>query len=345
MLPKNLKIKPEFKANIYAHAICFLLNIIGYTLTDSFFFIWIEIACSCFIGYHNAKSPTFFDRNILNHFITVISFYFLTYLIGDNDSLYIILIFTFTYFYFILKDNGFNKSNQLWMYIQALLIGTTFVSFPFSEKIYATVIGYIEAQLILNLAFTFFSNNEQHEAEKKYFDAFKISWQDWFDINHNPSVKLAIRGAVTAMLLYGACSNFHDIKPNWAVATAISCLQRDDNDGSMRAIKGITAGSLIGWPLEVGIISILGHHDILATLLLWGFMIVALALSLEQLKSPTLSRQIAITIFFLITTTCLAIGMQSSSYTYLHLKIINSVIGAGGAFIMLNIWKKLHKSV
>lgn len=337
-----LRIPVEQRANIYAHALSFLVNVTGYIITNNFIFIWIEIASLSFIGFHTAKSPKFFDRNILNHFLTVMIYYLLAHVIGGNDILYSLLIFGFTYFYFILKDNGFNKSSQLWMYIQALLIDTTFVSFPFQEKIIATVVAYIEAQLILNLTFAFFSNNEQHEAERKYIDIFKINLRDWIDF-HKESVKLAIRGAFTATILYSLCSGFHDLKPNWAVVTAVSCLQRNDKDGSLRAIKGIAIGSLLGWPLVNGLISLLGHHALIATLLLWGFMIAALILSLEQIKSPNLNRQIVVTIFYLITTTCISIGMNAPSHTYVHLKVINSLIGIGVGFLALGIWEYTQK--
>ena len=331
-------LKPEFKANIYAHAFSFLINIVGYGITLNFFFIWVELASLCFIGYHNTKSPTFFDRNIQNHFITIICFYSVAHLIGNNDYAYLILVFAFTYFYFILRYNGYNKSNQIWVYIQALLIGTTFINFPFYEKIGATILGYVEAQLILNLSFWFFANNLAYEIEKKYLEVFKMSVQDWFDV-HKPAVKLAIRGSVTASVLYAMCLVFHDIKPNWAVVVAVSCLQRDDNPASIRAIKGIAIGSIIGWPLSYAVTAIFSNHLIMATVVLWVMLLAAVIVSFEQITKPTLIKQIIITILFLIITTCIAIGLDVSNYNYVHLKIINSLIGAFVAFIVVLLWQ------
>ena len=58
-------------------------------------------------------------------------------LIGGNHLLYICLILSFAYSFFILKDNGYHKSANLWMYLQALLIGTTFTNYAFYLKDYS----------------------------------------------------------------------------------------------------------------------------------------------------------------------------------------------------------------
>lgn len=70
---------------------------------------------------------------------------------------------------------------------------------------------------------------------------------------------------------------------------------------------------------------------------LWSFMIAVLILSLEQIKSPNLNRQIIVIAFYLITTTCIAIGMNAPSHTYVHLKVINSLIGISIGFLALGI--------
>lgn len=336
---ENLKIKSEFKANVYAHSVSFLVNIIGYTITSSFFFIWLELASLCFIGFNNVKSKSFFDHNIRNHFITVMLFYAIAHFALRNHIAYLILISIFTYIYFILKDNGFNKSFQLWMYIQALLIGTTLINFSFEDKISATVLGYLEAQLILNITLSLFKNDNLHEKEPSYFRVLRIPLRSFISLK-NKTVLLAIRGAISAGALYALCISLNDLKPNWAVVVLISCLQRDDNDASMRVIKGTTIGSVIGWPVSIAILSIFAHNITLCTLFLWLLIIVTFVLSLEQLSQPTLNKQILLTVLFLAILTAVATCLHSGGYTYVHLKIFNSLIGALTGFCALWLWNK-----
>lgn len=336
---EKFNIKPEFRANVYAHAITFVINIMLYTISSSFFFLWVELASLCFIGYNNSKSKNFFDHNIRNHFIAVVLFYLIAHIALKNNIAYLILIFAFTYLYFILKDNGFSKSFQLWMYIQALLIGTTFTHFSFQDKILATIFGYLEAQLILNFTLTFFKNDNSHEPELSYPKILKIPFKNFISLKNN-TVLLAIRGAISAALLYAVCISLHDLKPNWAVVVVVSCLQRDDSIASTRAIKGTAIGSIIGWPISVGILNIFSHNITLCTLLLWILIIFAFMVSLEQVRNPTLNRQIILTVLFLSILTCVATSLHSSSYSYIHLKIFNSLAGVSTAFCALFLWNK-----
>lgn len=336
------KLHDHFKANIYAQGVSFIINTSLYAYSNNLIFIWVELACLSFIGTYNAKSPKFFDRNMFNHFVSVMLYYLISLAIGENGPLYLILVFVFTYVFFILRNNGYHKSLNLWMYIQALLIGATFTSYPFHYKIIATIIGYIEAQLVLNLSFRFISNTAQHEAEMHYVQVIKIPITTWFD-SKRPEVKLALRGSFTAAILYAVCSSFHDIKPNWAVVTAVSCLQRDDFAASFRAMKGISIGSIIGWPIAVGLTIILSNHTEISTGFIWLFMLVALICSFEIALRPRLTFQIMNTIFFLLAAACVGVSLKINSGIYLNLKVINSLIGVFGAFLSLLMWKKIHE--
>ena len=80
-MAKLPKIRPQFRANLAAQGIAFILNITLFVLTNNYFFIWTELACFCFFGGHIAKSPTFIDRNILNHFISMMTYSLISFLI------------------------------------------------------------------------------------------------------------------------------------------------------------------------------------------------------------------------------------------------------------------------
>lgn len=337
---QSFYIKPEFRANVAAHAISFFINILAYSITSNFFFLWVELASLCFIGFNKAKSSNYIDHNILNHFIAIIVFYLFAHLALRHETAYLVLIFVFTYIYFILKDNGFGKTFQLWMYIQALLIGTTFVQFSFQDKIYATVVGFLEAQAILNIAFYIFKNKNLHENDQAFKDMIKIPWQKWFSLK-DKTVLLAMRGSISAAVLYATCISVHDLKPNWAVVVLISSLQRDDYEAGMRVVKGSIMGSLIGWPISIATFVILSHNTTLCAGVLWILLIVAFILSFEQINYPTLPKQVIITIIFLAIITCVVTCLNSGSYSYIHIKILNSIAGAAMAFLILLLWNKI----
>ncbi len=339
---KFLLVKAQYRANITAQGLTFIINIAAFGCTQNYMFIWIQFACQCFLGVHIAKSPKFFDQNIFNHFMVVMGFYLVSLIIGENDFLYFGLIFIFTYCFYILKECGYEKSINIWTYVQALLIGTTFITFPFKYKILATIIGYFEAQIILNLCFIIFKNNEEHLTEPSFIEIKNISLSEWFNIN-KPQVRLAIRGSITAGLLYAICANFHDIRPNWAVVTAVSALLRDDKSASLRVIKGVTIGSLVGWPLAVALVILLGTSSEAAIFCLWLSLILALVLSFELKTNPSLNKQIASSIVFLFSIVCFSVALKNFAYPYLHLKVINSLIGDAVALIVLIAWEESKK--
>lgn len=335
-------IRSEFRANIYAQSCAFIINVGLFAITSNYIFIWIEFAVLAFIGMYNAKSPRFFDRNILNHFISVMIFYLASMLIGSNHLLYICLIFIFTYSFFILKDNGYHKSANLWMYLQALLIGTTFTNYAFYLKIIATAIAYIEAQVILNLAFKFLNTTAQHQAEMRYHKVLKIPVKTWFNIQR-PEVRLAIRGSITAALLYMLCSKFNDVKPNWAVVSAIACLQRNDFNASLRAIKGVAIGSISAWPLATLLVYGLNGHQDISGILVWIFLLISLICSFEISIKPRLHLQVISSGLMILAVTCVSTALENgSSYLYLSLKVMNSLSGVSAAYLVLLIWNKIH---
>lgn len=335
-------IRPQFRANIIAQGMAFILNISGFVVSHNYFFIWAELACFCFFGSYTTKGSAFFDRNLLNHFLSVMSYYLISLLIGSNHTLYLCLVFCFTYTYFILRGNGYHKSLNLFMYIQALLIGATFIDYPFHDKLLATTFAYLEAQIFLNVAFKFCNPNTLHEAERYYHHVVKIPLKNWLDTRRS-EVCLALRGAFTAAILYALCSSFHDMKPNWAVVAAISCLQRDDFNASLRAIKGVGIGSLLGWPIAALLIYALADHINISTGLLWILMLSAIVCSFELFIQPRLWLQILSSILFLMAMICTGISLQVKGFEYLDLKVINSLIGVGVALISLLLWQKIQK--
>jgi uncharacterized membrane protein YccC len=242
----------------------------------------------------------------------------------------------------VLKNNGYTQSLNLWMYLQALLIGTTFLGYPFFNKIVATLIGYLEAQVLLNLAFYCLKATEKHEEELVYLDVLKLPFSVWWDLSRI-EVRLAIRGSITAALLYIVCTNWHDVKPNWAVVSAIACLLRDDYYASMRAIIGVTIGSILAWPIGSWLIAHLGINTEISTVLLWCFMLLGLMFGAELRLRPSLVVQILSSGLLLLAVTCVAISLQiSNSYQYLELKVVNSLIGVSVAFLVLHIWQLIQ---
>ncbi len=336
-------IKPQFRANIIAQGLAFIININCFIFSDNnYFFIWAELACFCFFGSYTSKGPAFFDRNLLNHFLSVMIYYLISLMIGSNHVLYLCLVFCFTYTYFILRGNGYHKSLNLFMYIQALLIGATFIDYPFHDKILATLFAYLEAQILLNIAFRFCKPATTHEAERYYHHIVKVPFTNWFDIKRS-EVRLAIRGSFTAAILYTLCSSFHDMKPNWAVVAAISCLQRDDFSASMRAIKGVGIGSLFGWPLAAILIYVLSDHINISTGLIWILMLSVIICSFELFIQPRLWLQILNSILALMAMICTGISLQVKGFGYLDLKVINSLIGVTVALISLLLWQKINR--
>lgn len=339
-----INLRHQFRANITAHAIAFIINVTSYVITNNPIFIWIQIAALSFIGAYHAKSNKFFDRNLNNHFVIVMIFYVLSIPLGKYHETYFILIMAFTYGFFILRNNGFDKSLNVWMFVQALLIGTTLTNYPMENKFLATIIAFLEAQILLNISFKLFPNHTAYVSEPSLISIKNLTVAHWFD-HKKLGVQLAIRGSTTATILYAICISIHDLKPNWAVVAAISCLLRDDKSASLRSIKALFIGVVIG-----GIIAqlihpfMLEHHNI-TVIGIWICMIFALASSLEISIEPNLYLQAISSAAFFIATSLVGISLGITSINLISLRAENTIIGIVTAFIALYFWKKIRELV
>lgn len=337
---KTLLLKKDYRANIYAHAGAVILNSLGFFFTGDNIFIWTQLAALSFIGTIQANSPRFLDRNINNQFVSVCVYYMISHLILPYPDLYFMLIFVFTYVFYILKDNGYNKSLTVWMFIQVLLIGTMFVNYPFSFKILATVMGFVEAQVLLNITFLLFPSPIRYHAERRYLDVVKIPLSSWIDIRRL-SVQLALRGSLVASSLYVFCSYLHDVKPNWAVISAVSALIRDDRKASLRTIKSTAFASFIAWPICLTAVYYFSNYITFITICLWLFIILSLKFAFDNIKDPSVTNQTLSTGCTLIALACLAISLHIAGVPYINLKVMNTLLGIGVALWALWVWELL----
>ncbi|MFN7094433.1 MAG: FUSC family protein, partial [Burkholderiales bacterium] len=281
-----------------------------------------------------------FDRNLFNHFVIVLAYY-LIYKIAENyDLTYFLLVFIFTYIFFVLKDSGFGNSLTVWTYIQSLFIATSFISFPFYQKIMGTLLAYLEAQLILYLCFYLIPSPTAYVADKKIEAIKQLTLSAWFNPTR-PAVQLAIRGAVTAGLLYFICVTIvtNDIKPNWAVIVAISCLFKDDDVASNRSMISCAIGTFLSWPISIMLIKAFSHNPQAGVVLLWLNLILGLIFLFEYNLSKTYRPQILGVMFMTLALTCVYIALDLNSNYYLHLKMTNNIIGLGWAFLVLKAWQ------
>lgn len=307
--------------------------------------MWVGMACVTFIGIIRSQpKQRFFDINLLNHLIIVAAYYFLFVIFSDFQLIYFCLIFIFTYIFFILKDNEFAQSVTLWTYIQALMIATSFIKFPFSYKIAATMLAYIESQAIIYLCFKIFPSHVEYVQESFILNFDNLKNINWFDYR-NKTVHLAIRGALVASILYIICVNMvaNDLKPNWAVVVAISCLMRNDDEGSKRSMISCAVGSLLGWGISIILIKYLGSNTHAAGVIAWITLILGIIFIFEFSISKTYTTQILSITCLIIALSCMYIILELDSTFYLHLKIINNIIGVVGTLIALEIWIKLKK--
>ncbi|MBP9742492.1 MAG: hypothetical protein KBD37_03945 [Burkholderiales bacterium] len=307
----------------------------------------MSIACITFIGIIRSQPTSkFYDINLLNHLVIIAIYYFLYALLNDFHFTYFCLIFVFTYIFFILKDNGFGQSVTLWTYIQALMIATSFIEFPFSHKIAATMLAYIETQIVVYACFKLFPSNVEYMKEAFILNFDKLRQINWFNYQNNIPVKLAIRGSLSAGILYIICVSMvtNDLKPNWAAVVAVSCLMRDDDDGSKRSMISCAVGSLIGWGVSIIMIQYLAIDIRTAAIIAWITLILGLIFIFEFSISKTYLTQILSIVFLIISLSAMYIILKLDSKFYLHLKIINNIIGVVGTLIALEIWVKLKKS-
>ena len=344
----NLNLKPEYRANVIAQFLGLILNCALYVDTDQTFFLWANIACVMFIAFVKSQPRnSFFDLNLFNH-LSIVLIYYLLYLVSMHFRLtYFCLIFLFTYFFYIMKDSGFGQSVNLWTYIQSLMVATSFTRFPFHYKILATLWAYAEAQILLYVCFKLFPSGNQYIREKFIFQLKHLRQVTWFNL-YNPTVWLAIRGALTAAILYIVCVSFvfNDSKPNWAVIVAVSCLMRNDDAGSKRSMISCTIGSILGTIISLIIIRYLPAHSEISVAISWISIILGLIFIFEYNILKTYPPQIMSVTLFIVALVTLSIIPDFNSNQYLHLRIINNFIGLIGTAISLLIWiftKKLLK--
>ncbi|MDD3266356.1 MAG: hypothetical protein PHC75_04155 [Burkholderiales bacterium] len=337
-----ISLRHQFRANITAHALAFIINVTCYIALGNPIFIWIQTAVLSFIGAYHTKSNKFFDRNIFNHFVIVMLFYILSIPLGIYHATYFILIMVFTYCFFILRNNGFDKSLNVWMFVQALLIGTTLTDYPMKNKLLATLTAYIEAQILLNISFKLFPNYIAYVSEQSLLSIKNLTIKHWFD-HKNPGVQLAIRGSTTATILYAICISINDLKPNWAVVAVVSCLLREDNTASIRSIKALLIGVVIGGFIAQTIHPFMLDHHNFTVMGIWICMIIALACSLEISIKPNLYLQATSSGLFLIATSLVGISLGVTNVNFILLRADNTVIGAVAAFFALLFWAKINQ--
>ena len=99
-------IRHEYRANVVAQSVCFIINCVLYYVTDDMIFTWIAIATISFIGVVTSQPKhNILDRNLLNHLLVVILYYIFSDISFNFHLAYFGLIFIFTYVFFILKDS------------------------------------------------------------------------------------------------------------------------------------------------------------------------------------------------------------------------------------------------
>ena len=105
------------------------------------------------------------------------------------------------------------------------------------------------------------------------------------------------------------CSKFNDIKPNWAVVGAIACLQRNDFNASLRAIKGVAIGSISAWPIS----------NVISLWIKWtsrykrntglDILLISLVCSFEISLKPRLHLQVISSGLMILAVTCVSTGI------------------------------------
>ncbi len=340
----NEYIRNEYRANIVAQSLCFVINCAIYYISDNSIFLWVAIATICFIGIVTSQpKKTIFDRNIFNHFIMVVVYYTISELTSGYHFAYFILIFIFTYVFFILKDSGYDKSVTIWTYVQCLAVATTLTQLPFQTKIVATIISYIEAQVVLYISFRVFPSGINYVRENYIFNFKHGRIKEWYAIN-SEKVKLAIRGTLTAGILYIICVTLvsNDLKPNWAVVVAIGCILKNDDVASKRTIISGVIGTFVGLLASSLIIKYNSiHYHNLMVLLLWVSLVISIICMFEYRITFSSRPQILGIVAVTVALTCLYIILDLNSTLYLELRIINNYLGIGGALIAYIIWRSI----
>lgn len=340
--PLMFNIRPAYKANVFAQSICFIINCSVYYISDNPLFLWVAIATICFIGVVTSQPPRkIFDINIFNHFVVVIIYYIVSHLSAGYHFTYFGLIFIFTYVFFILKDSGYDKSLTIWTYVQCLAVATTLTELPFHIKITATIISYVESQLVIYIAFRLFPSGVDYVKENNIINLKQVRLIEWYSL-HLEKVKLAIRGAMTAGVLYIICVTLvsNDLKPNWAVVVAIGCILKNDDAGSKRTIITGIIGTFIGLLVSSLVIKYnnISYHN-LVVLLLWISLVISIICMFEYRITLSPRPQILGIVAVTVALTCLYLILDQNGKFFLELRVINNYLGIGAALIAYVVWK------
>lgn len=334
------RLKRHYLANIIAQTACLFINCLLFYLTRNYALIWTAVSSICFIGIITSQpDKKIIDRNLVNHLLVVLIYYAFSHICLEFNFAYFVLVFIFTYVFFILKDSGYDKSLTTWTYVQCLAFATTLVNMAFSVKIYATLLGWLEAQLLLFLSFKLFPTINTYVAEKWIYNLNHIKLNEWINTSYE-KVQLAIRGSLTAGVLYLVCVLvvLGDIKPNWSVIAAVACLFKNDDAGSRRTIISFTVGTLVGFVLSWLIIKFhVNHHEIML-ILLWVSLLVTIICIFEYKITLSIKPQVIGVIAVTITLTTLYLVLDLNGKFYLELRAINNFMGILAAFLAYVIW-------
>jgi hypothetical protein len=345
MKVKSFRLQQDYRANVLAQTLCLLINCGYFYFTSHYAAIWAEVCALCFIGSIDAQPKRgIVDVNLLNHFLVVFLYYLVATVALKVEAGYLVVLFLFTYMFFIFKDSGFDKSINMWVYIQCLAFPTTLTNLSVSAKLLATVVGYLEAQLVVYIFFKLFPSIALYKKESyllSYKNLRQLGWFKWQQIK----VKLALRGSIVAAILYIVCLlNTRDIKPNWAVIAAISCLTRADNLTSRKMIIAILFGTAIGFALSWLMITLNIKNGELLLAILWLILVLVIICVLEYRITESIYTQIIGVSLITVALTCLYFLLDFDSKFYLQLRVVNNLLGIAAAIAAYFIWQLVYKA-
>lgn len=340
-----LKLNSQYRANVVAQAICFIINCVLFSIYYEPLYIWMCISTITFIGVISSQpKQKFWDTNLLHHLLFVLIFYILATISYDISAAYFILIIIFTYIFYILKDSGYDKSLTIWTLIQAIMFLSSTNQISLTNKILGTGIAFIEAQTIIFICFRLFPTDIEYIAEPKLADIKKISLDEWINPKHS-KVRLAIRGTLVTAVLYFVCIYFvsNDLRPNWAIITAISALLRDDDQGGWHTLISGVIGSFFGFIMSYVVIKLNIYAPHLIPIILWLSLLTAIIFMFEYMITKTYTTQILGISFTIVATISAYAVLDLNSKFYLHLRLINNLLGIAFSFCALCIWIGVKK--
>lgn len=336
----------QYRANIIAQAICFIINCSLYTITSNPLFIWVCISTIMFIGITPSQPKNkFWDNNLIHKMLFIIIFYFLSTISFKIQNSYLILIVIFIYVFYILKSSGYDKSLTLWTLTQTIMFMSSTDQLSLNYKFFGTGIAFFEAQIAIFVCFYFFPSNVEYIVEPTIWDIKKIPLREWINPNYE-KVRLAIRGTLAASILYLICTHYinnNDAHPNLAVIMAISALLRNDDDGGWHTIISSIIGSIFGFTMAYIVIKLNTYAHGIIPFILWLSILSALIFIFKYTISKTYLIQILAISFIIVATISAYTVLDQSSNFYLHLRLVNNILGIVLVFITLNLWILIKK--